>query len=169
MSPDAEATFHRASCTLGNQVVDASDGPPFRQESRPTRVCRTPGAANTAYLYERIAEGDHEHAEQPDSPHVMRRGTSHDAAQLVRGIIAARDDRARTAHQVAASTDREDLPDRVRSLSDRRAHAVQSRRTAYRHWHEETQELVAERQRWIDQHIGRDRSHDQGLDYGIDL
>jgi hypothetical protein len=77
--------------------------------------------ANTAYLYERIAEGDHEHAEQPDSPHVMRRGTSHDAAQLVRGIIVA-------------STDREgDLPDRVRSLSDRRAHAVQSRRTAYRH------------------------------------
>ena len=126
--------------------------------------------AKTAYLYERIAEGDHEHAEQPDSPHVMRRGTSHDAAQLVRGIIAARDDRARTAHQVAASTDREgDLPDRVRSLSDRRAHAVQSRRTAYRHWHEETQELVAERQRWIDQHIGRDRSQDQGLDYGIDL
>jgi len=50
--------------------------------------------ANTAHLYERIAEGDHEHAEQPDSPHVMRRGTSHDAAQLVRGIIAARDDRA---------------------------------------------------------------------------
>ena len=39
----------------------------------------------------------------------MRRGASHDAAQLVRGIIAARDDRARTAHQVAASTDREDL------------------------------------------------------------
>jgi len=29
MSPDAEATFHRASCTLGNQVVAASDGPPF--------------------------------------------------------------------------------------------------------------------------------------------
>ena len=60
-------------------------------------------------------------------------------------------------------------PPPVRSLSDRRAHAVQSRRTAYRHWHEETQELVAERQRWIDQHIGRDRSQDQGLDYGIDL
>ena len=53
--------------------------------------------ANTAYLYERIAEGDHEHADQPDSPRVMRRGTSRDPAQLVRGIIAARDDRARTA------------------------------------------------------------------------
>jgi hypothetical protein len=42
MSPDAEATFHRASRTLGNQVVAASDGPPFRQESRPTRICRIP-------------------------------------------------------------------------------------------------------------------------------
>src|SRR6478735_3612446 len=41
---DAEATFHRASCTLGNQVVRVSDGSPFRQERRPTRVCRTPGA-----------------------------------------------------------------------------------------------------------------------------
>ena len=50
-----------------------------------------------------------------------------------------------------------------------RRKTIQSRRTAYRHWHEETQELVAERQRWIDQHIGRDRSQDQGLDYGIDL
>ena len=95
--------------------------------------------ANIAYLYERIAEGDHEHAEQPTARTSCARGTSHDTAQLVRGIIAARDDRARTAHQVAASTDREgDLPDPVRSLSDRRAHAVQSRRTAYRHWHEET-------------------------------
>jgi hypothetical protein len=46
MSPDAEATFHRASCTLGNQVVVASDGTPFRQERRPTRVCRTPGAGS---------------------------------------------------------------------------------------------------------------------------
>ena len=34
------------SCTLGNQVVGASDGPPFRQESRPTRVCRIPGAGS---------------------------------------------------------------------------------------------------------------------------
>src|SRR6476619_3827736 len=36
--------FTAPSCTLGNQVVRVSDGPPFRQESRPTRVCRTPGA-----------------------------------------------------------------------------------------------------------------------------
>jgi hypothetical protein len=30
--------FTAPSCTLGNQVVGASDGPPFRQERRPTRV-----------------------------------------------------------------------------------------------------------------------------------
>jgi hypothetical protein len=29
MSPDAEATFHRLLCTPANQVVRASDGPPF--------------------------------------------------------------------------------------------------------------------------------------------
>jgi hypothetical protein len=38
--------FTAPSCTLGNQVVGASDGPPFRQERRPTRICRTPGAGS---------------------------------------------------------------------------------------------------------------------------
>ena len=36
--------FTAPSCTLGNQVVGASDGPPVSQERRPTRVCGTPGA-----------------------------------------------------------------------------------------------------------------------------
>ena len=89
--------------------------------------------SNTAYLYERIAgEGDHEHAEQPDGVHVPRRGTSRDAAHLVRGIIATHDDRAHTAHDVAAETDAEKLPDRVASLLARRTVAIQARRTAYR-------------------------------------
>jgi hypothetical protein len=30
---NAEATFHRALCTLGNQVVDASDGPPSHRRA----------------------------------------------------------------------------------------------------------------------------------------
>src|SRR5271166_6343248 len=38
--------FTAPSCTLGNQVVGASDGAPFRQERRPTRICRTPGAGS---------------------------------------------------------------------------------------------------------------------------
>jgi hypothetical protein len=40
---------------------------------------------------------------QPDGLHVMQGGTSREAAQLVRGIIATRDNRARTAHDTAAS------------------------------------------------------------------
>jgi hypothetical protein len=35
--------FTAPSCTLGNQVVRASDGSPFRQERRPTRVGELPG------------------------------------------------------------------------------------------------------------------------------
>ena len=38
--------FTAPSRTLGNQVVAASDGAPFRQERRPTHVCRTPGAGS---------------------------------------------------------------------------------------------------------------------------
>jgi hypothetical protein len=123
--------------------------------------------SNTAYLYDRIAgQGDHEH-NQSDGLHMMRRGTSRDAAQQVRGIIANHDDRTHTAHDVAAAADVEQLPDRVRNLLDRRANAVQDRRTAYRHWHEKTQELLVERERWIEQHISR--SQDHGLDYGLDI
>ena len=57
MSLDAEATFHRASCTLGNQVVAASDGVPFRQERRPTRVCRTPVAGSGSATSEPLRLG----------------------------------------------------------------------------------------------------------------
>ena len=122
---------------------------------------------NTAYLYERIAgEGDHEHAQPSPGVHMARRGTTRDAAQLVRAIIANHDDRAHTAHDIAAETDAEQLPDRVASLLARRTVAVQARRTAYRKWNEAAQELL-ERQRWIDQHLSR--SQDQGLDHGIDL
>ncbi|MDT5408086.1 MAG: hypothetical protein QOG14_306 [Mycobacterium sp.] len=38
--------FTAPSCTLGNREVCASDGAPFRQARRPTRVCRTPEAGS---------------------------------------------------------------------------------------------------------------------------
>lgn len=38
--------FTAPSSTLANQVVGASDGASFRQERRPTRLCRTPGAGS---------------------------------------------------------------------------------------------------------------------------
>ena len=131
-------------------------------------LCASFPVAGAAYPYERIAgEGEHEHA-QPDGLHIARRGSGRDAAQLMRAIIATHDEQARTADDIAAETaDRDQLPDRVRRLLDRRTGAVQRRRAAYRHSEEETQDLLAERQRWIDQHIHR--SQDRGLDYGIDL
>jgi conjugative relaxase-like TrwC/TraI family protein len=126
--------------------------------------------SNTTYLYERMAgEGDHEHAD-PRGVHVMRRGTSREAATLVRAIIANRDDRPQTAHDVAACSSPEDLPPLVKRLVvQRRANAVQRRRATYQQWREETQEQATERQRWIDQQIRRDRGKEHALDTGFDL
>ena len=135
----------------------------------PLYVAMTRGReSNTGYLYERVAgEGEHEHA-QPDGLHAMRRGTGRDAAHLVRAMIANHDDQARTAHDIAADTpDPGQLPDRVQWVLDRRANAVQARRTAYRHWVDAMQEQAADRERWIDQQLSRSR--DQGLDYGLEL
>jgi hypothetical protein len=111
----------------------------------------------------------HEQAEEP-GVYVLRRGTNHQAAQLVRAIIANRDEQARTAHDVATETeDRDQLLERVRSLLDRRDKAVQARRAAYRSWHDQRAEQVLEQQRWVDQHVSRDRSQEQSLDYGFEL
>ena len=50
---------------------------------------------NTAYLQERIA-GENEHS-QPNGVHIVivRRGTTRQAAQLARSLIANRDEQAR--------------------------------------------------------------------------
>jgi conjugative relaxase-like TrwC/TraI family protein len=85
--------------------------------------------SNTAYLYQRTAE--HEH--QPDSTergHVMRRGSGQHAATLLRGIIANNEHPA-TAHDIAATTASESLPTRVRAAIERRALAVRDRTGIY--------------------------------------
>ncbi len=98
----------------------------------------------------------------------MRRGSSAEAAALVRTILATRDDRPHTAHDITANADREQLPERVCSLLiDRRVQALHARRTAYRRWQDGTYELLVERQRWIDRHLSRGR--DRSLYYGIEL
>jgi len=142
-SPDAEATFTRASCTLGNQWLLFSDGPPFSHERRPdsfkcpklpgpvavcfgsehsrlgivslggarivehrrvsARACRD---ANTTYLYKRTPKATTTRRVTARQPHVMRRGTSHDAAHLVAASSPPATTGHSTAHQVAARTDR---------------------------------------------------------------
>ncbi|KQH80821.1 AAA family ATPase [Mycobacterium gordonae] len=125
--------------------------------------------SNTAYLYERRAgETEHEHAQEQAGVHVARRGTSREAAQLVRTIIANRDDQARTAHDIAAHTqDRQQLPERMARFAQRRTQAVAARQKAYRHLCDETVQAALEQDQWIEQH--REHSREQGQDYGLEL
>jgi ATP-dependent exoDNAse (exonuclease V) beta subunit len=121
---------------------------------------------NTAYLYERQAgETEHEHADQQPSVHVARRGTGRQAAQLVRAIIANRDERARTAHDTAAQTqDRGQLPEQVQRLLTGRDDAVHARRTAYARWRDDILDERIERQRVIIEHLSRNHGIDSGLE-----
>jgi len=131
---------------------------------------RLGSASGVPGLYERIAgEGEHEHAQLTPGVHVARRGTSRDAAHLVRAIIANHDDQARTAHHIAAdTTDREQLPDRVQWALDRRATAVATRRNHYQAWCRQTSDRALDRQLNREQQLSHSR-RDQGLDYGLEL
>lgn len=90
-------------------------------------------ASNSVYLYDRVAgEGDHEHAEVTAGVHQARRGSSAQAAAMLRTVLG-RDDRARTVLQTAADTDRALLPESVRELLDTHDRTVAGCRTAHRH------------------------------------
>ena len=51
--------------------------------------------------------------------------------------------RARTAHDVSATTEREHLPEPVGSLVDRRAKAAERRRKEYLNWQEQTHTMTS--------------------------
>ena len=123
--------------------------------------------SNQAYLYQRtVGEADHQHAAAPtEGVHVAHRGSPAQAAQLMRTVIG-RDERARTAHQTAADTPIELLPDRVASLVRAHQQTVTRRRAA----HQKIQRR--QRDRAIDRDLGlQNRSHgrDRGRDQGYDL
>jgi hypothetical protein len=123
--------------------------------------------ANTAYLYQRACEASEYSHDQPAGVHLMRRGGSRAAATMMRAILA-RESLDQTAHDLAAGTDPEQLPERVaRLLIDHRAQAVQSRRATYQSWQAKTREPQANRERDTDQHLSRDR--EQSMDYSVDL
>jgi hypothetical protein len=89
--------------------------------------------ANTAYIDERRAEQEYG-SPKAGGPHVLQRGTSQQASQIARAIIATHDDVPVTAHHVTATTSHQLLPDRVRGLLMRRGAAVQDRYTAHTDW-----------------------------------
>ncbi len=80
---------------------------------------------NTAYLYQRTPEYEHQHVSAEDA-RIVNRGSSQHAATLLRGITA-NDEHPATAHDIAATTASESLPKRVRAAIERRALAVRDR------------------------------------------
>jgi conjugative relaxase-like TrwC/TraI family protein len=121
--------------------------------------------ANHVYLHEKQAgEGDHEHHEDPGT-YTLRRGTDHEAAQLVRGILARRDDQAHTAHHIAEQAERSRLPESVQDFVNRRDHAGQARRAIYR----SRQQPHPKHDRHYALERIRDRDRARSQDYGLEL
>lgn len=121
--------------------------------------------ANHAYLYERaVGEGDHQHRDlsEPDGVHLAHRGTPTQAARALRQVIG-RDTPAQTAHQIAADTPAQLLPEQVSSLVAEHQRAVTRRRTIYR------KSQRAQHDRSLDRALGLDRSRSRGQDQGYDL
>lgn len=120
---------------------------------------------NHAYLYERaVGEGDHQHRtpSEPDGVHLAHRGTPTQAGRALRQVIG-RDTPARTAHQIAADTPVQLLPEQVASLVAEHRRAVTRRRTTYQ------KSQRAQQDRAIDRALGLDRSRSRGQDQGYDL
>lgn len=120
---------------------------------------------NHAYLYERaVGEGDHQHRtpSEPDGVHLAHRGTPTQAARALRQVIG-RDEPARTAHQIAADTPTQLLPERVAALVAEHQHAVGRRRTAHQKSQRRQQDRV------IDRALGLDHRHRRQRDRGYDL
>ena len=121
---------------------------------------------NHAHIYEHSTEASEFSHEEPTGTHSTQRRDNRDAATLLRRILA-NDEPAVTAHDCAERTNEEALPDRVRSLLDKRAAATERRRDGYQAWKAARQEhdrSIAEAQQ---RHINRSR--DLSSDYGLEL
>ncbi|OFJ51183.1 AAA family ATPase [Mycolicibacterium grossiae] len=120
---------------------------------------------NHAYLYQRtVGEADHQHATPEQGVHVAQRGTPAQAAHLLRTVIG-REERARTAHQTAADTPAELLPQRVASLVAKHQQTVARRWTTHRRTERRTRDRAIDHQ--LSRHHTHDRTRDQGYDLGL--
>jgi hypothetical protein len=120
--------------------------------------------SNTAYLYERgIGEGEYGHQE-PAGTHLTSRGSSRDAADIIRAVLANHDPTPATAHDYAAQTPTAALPDRVRSLLNRRTTAAHRRRATYETWRTEAATHAQSISRAYERAHSRDRSPDMGIE-----
>jgi conjugative relaxase-like TrwC/TraI family protein len=122
--------------------------------------------ANIAHIYERTTEANEFSHEEPAGTHVAQRGDGCEAATLIHRILA-NDEPAITAHDYAEHIHEEALPDRVRSLLDRRATATERRREGYQAWQAARKEHDRSRAEAQERHI--DRSQYRSTDYGLEL
>ena len=119
---------------------------------------------NTAYLYERTV-GDSEYGQQEAAgTHLTSRGNSGDAADIVRAVLTNYDPTPLTAHEYAAQTPGEALPDRVRSLLNRRTTAARHRQATYETWRTEAETHALSMSRARERAASRVRSPDMGID-----
>jgi hypothetical protein len=122
--------------------------------------------ANIAHIYERSTEASEFSHAEPAGTHIAQRGDSRDAATLIHRILA-NDELATTAHDYAAQTTDEALPDRVRDLLNMRATATRDRNKSYQTWKTERQvhdhSIAAAQERHIS------RSQHRSSDYGLEL
>jgi hypothetical protein len=122
--------------------------------------------ANHAHIYERCTgSSEFSHGARAGT-HIAQRGDNHEAATLLRAILA-NDEPATTAHDYAAHTPDCALPERVRDLLATRTSAREHRNDSYQAWKTQQQEHdrgVAESQ---EQQISR--SKHRSTDYGLEL
>jgi hypothetical protein len=118
---------------------------------------------NNSYIYERATEQEYA---QLHRAHVMDGRNGDHAGRLLRAIIANHDQPV-AAHDIAAQTPNAALPERVRSIRNRRAAAVQRRRATYQVWQAESQSFARTTTEAQERHSSRSRDH--SLDCGIEM
>lgn len=116
---------------------------------------------NVAHVYERNTEASEFGHEEPAGIHAAQRGDGREAATL------ANDEPAITAHNYAARTVDDALPDRVRDLLNMRAAATGCRQESYAAWKTQRQEHDRSRQEVEQRHI--DRNPHRAMGYGIEI
>lgn len=122
--------------------------------------------ANHAYIYERSTEaGEFGHV-LPAETHIAQRGDLGEAATLIHGILA-NDEPAITAHDYAAHTANQALPERVRGLVNMRAAATELRQESYGAWKADRQGHDRSRSEGIERRV--DRSQHRSTDYGLEI
>jgi hypothetical protein len=121
---------------------------------------------NTAHVYRRSTEGHEYGRQEPDVVHQRSRGDSREAADVLRGILA-NDQPAVTAHDYAAHTLGAALPDRVRSVLERRAAATDRRRQNHQARQAERQEYELRKEQAHEQHVST--SLDRSSGYELEL